>query len=119
MSRHADIRNLDLYQDRTVQDWHRDAFPSTFHAMDVDLMGYCHICRTPLYALEATTNPQKGYTVMKKLSEIASMPGFVVYHDRNVVTSSMHIADKRTFNRDEFEQVIHKIRRHHHERHHA
>lgn len=119
MSSHAQVRNVDLYQDRTVQDWHRDAFPSTYHAIDLDLMGCCHICRTPLYLIEATTNPQKGFSIMRRLSEMARVPAFVVYHDREQVTSAMHVSDGRTFNREQYEQVIHKIRRHHHERQHT
>ena len=113
MSSHVDVRNVGLYQDRTVQDWHRDAFPSTYHAIDLDLMGCCHLCREPLYLIEATTNPEKGYSILRRLALRSNLPGFVVYHDREQVTSALHINDGRRFNREGFEQVIHKIRQHH------
>lgn len=32
------IRNQALYHDRTVQDWHRETFPSDYWAIDLDLI---------------------------------------------------------------------------------
>lgn len=83
-----EILNPDLYQDRTVQDWHRERFPRQAWAIDLDLMGACHICREPLYLIEATTNPNKPTTILKKLAKRADVPGLVIFHDTTAVRSA-------------------------------
>lgn len=94
-----EILNPDLYQDRTVQDWHRqlkDAHgePLTkWKAIDLDLMGYCHICRDPLYLIESTTNEQKATTVMRALARRAQLPAFVVLHNRLEILQSRLVAN--------------------------
>lgn len=116
---HEQIRNASLYQDRTVQDWHRTAFPSNYHAIDLDLMGCCSVCRKPLYLIEATTNPNKASSILHQLSVMSGVPAFVVWHDQHDVTRAKYLGDGRTFNKERFESVIHKIRRHHDQKEHT
>ena len=76
------IQNLDLYHDRTVQDWHRWQLPSWAYAIDVDLLGYCGQCARPLYLLEASTNPHHGMRVLNMLGDLSQTPAHLVLHDR-------------------------------------
>lgn len=79
------IVNRELYQDRTVQNWHRTVFPANAWAIDLDLMGACSRCREPLYLIESTTNPDKPVTILRRLAVKADLPALVIQHDRNVV----------------------------------
>lgn len=83
-----EIMNHALYQDRTVQDWHRRVMPSDHDAIDLDLMGVCHrsYCRDPLYFIEATTNPNKPVTILRRLAEKAGAFGIVAEHDTDTIT---------------------------------
>lgn len=82
-----EVMNRELYADRTVQDWHRFSLPSDHDAIDVDLMGVCRrgFCRDPLYFIEATTNPNKPATILRRLAEKAGGFGIVVVHDTNAI----------------------------------
>lgn len=82
------ILNEALYHDRTVQDWHRRAFPASDWAIDLDLLGACNSCREPLYVIEATTNPHKPVTIMERLAQRANVPALVVLHDGNSIKSA-------------------------------
>ena len=89
---HADIRNPALYADRTVQEWHRDAFPNDYTAIDVDLLGACRRCRNTLYLIEATTNTEnKTYTIVQRLAQRSGAHAFVVFHDERVVTGAKKV----------------------------
>lgn len=81
---HAQVRNEALYQDRTVQDWHRDAFPIHHKAIDLDLFGWCPVseCNAPLYLIESSTNRDKPVSVIRALSRAASVVGLLVIHNR-------------------------------------
>lgn len=85
--RRADgIGNHELYQDRTVQDWHRVTFHRDWWAMDLDLMGACRSCYEPLYLIESTTNPNKATTMLRGLAKRADVPALVIYHrDRRII----------------------------------
>jgi hypothetical protein len=85
------IQNQQLYEDRTVQNWHRTVFPPNHDAIDIDLMGSCHRCREPLYLIESTTNPNKAYTILRKLAIRARIPALVIYHDTHVVIRGLVI----------------------------
>jgi hypothetical protein len=74
------VMNGVLYHDRTVQDWHRATFGVDAWAIDLDLVGACRRCREPLYLIEATTNPDKPTTILKRLSSLAGVPGILVRH---------------------------------------
>ena len=89
------IVNQELYADRTVQDWHRRVMSYDSDAIDVDLMGVCPVkwCRDPLYVIEATTNPNKPATILRKLAEKATMAGIVVYHDTETITGHKVVYD--------------------------
>lgn len=82
------VVNRELYADRTVQDWHRSALPRDHDAIDLDLMGVCHrgYCRDPLYLIEATTNPDKPATILRRLAERCGVFGIVVQHDTETLT---------------------------------
>lgn len=83
-----DIMNRELYQDRTVQDWHRSVMARDADAIDVDLVGVCHqsYCRDPLYWVEATTNPNKPATILRRFAELTNSVGIVVQHDTETLT---------------------------------
>ena len=89
------IQNQALYADRTVQDWHRRVMSYDSDAIDVDLMGVCAVkwCRDPLYVIEATTNPDKPASILRKLAMKAGMVGIVVYHDTEEITGFKAIHD--------------------------
>lgn len=82
------ILNDALYHDRTVQDWHRNAFPASDWAIDMDLLGACNSCREPLYLIEATTNPNKPLSILKRLAMRSHLPAFVVLHDGEYIRSA-------------------------------
>lgn len=92
---HAEVVNEALYQDRTVQDWHRDSFPRSHSAIDLDLMGACRRCSVPLYLIEATTNPNKATSMLWQLASHAGIPAFVIFHNTSVVTSARMIWPER------------------------
>jgi hypothetical protein len=87
----ATIVNAGLYADRTVQDWHRETFSRDAWAIDLDLMGACHRCRDPLYLIEATTNPNKPVTILRKLAERANVAALIIFHDTHRVTGGRMI----------------------------
>lgn len=89
-----EIGNHMLYHDRTVQDWHRNALPSSWMAIDVDLMGVCPVCKIPLYAIEATTNPNKPVTILRQLAVKADMAGIVAMHDTHGITGFRVVHDQ-------------------------
>ena len=74
------ILNPALYQDKTVQDWHRNTFPATWWAIDLDLLGACYLCRIPLYLIESTTNPNKATSILVRLADMAGLPALVILH---------------------------------------
>lgn len=88
------IGNHTLYHDRTVQDWHRDTLPSSFMAIDLDLMGVCPRCKDPLYGIEATTNPNKPVTILRQLARKADMAGIVAMHDTHGITGFRVVHDQ-------------------------
>lgn len=79
------IINAKLYADRTVQDWHRTSFPSNHTAIDIDLMGYCAVCRKPVYFIESTTNPNKPTSVLHATAITAYVPAAVIVHQQGQV----------------------------------
>lgn len=82
------ILNQALYHDRTVQDWHRDVFPASAWAIDLDLMGACNSCSEPLYLIESTTNPHKPVTILHRLAKRANLPAVVVLHENKCIKSA-------------------------------
>lgn len=90
---HVQINNRQLYEDRTVQDWHRDRFSRRADAIDLDLFGVCHLgyCREPLYLIEATTNPNKPDSILRGLARKAGVPAFVVVHNQIAPTHARQI----------------------------
>lgn len=91
MSAADGIHNEDLYHDRTVQDWHRQAFDRDCWAIDLDLMGVCRSCRQPLYLIESTTNPAKPTSILRNLGERAAVPALVVWHDTHNITGAQQV----------------------------
>ena len=89
------IMNEALYHDRTVQDWHRRVMPRDADAIDLDLFGTCRLpyCRDPLYFIEATTNPQKPVSILRRLAQKADGFGIVVVHDTETITSFRVVHD--------------------------
>lgn len=90
-----EIGNHDLYHDRTVQDWHRRELPRMCTAIDLDLMGACKSCSHPLYLIEASTNPEKGVSILRRLARAARVPAFLVLHDTAVITKTYWIEPER------------------------
>lgn len=90
-----EIQNQALYADRTVQDWHRREMPRDHDAIDLDLMGVCHrgYCREPLYFIEATTNPDKPSSILRKLAQKCDAYGFIVVHDTETITLVKVVVD--------------------------
>ena len=90
-----EVLNEALYHDRTVQDWHRRVMPRNADAIDLDLFGTCNRawCRDPLYFIEATTNPNKPVTILRRLAEKADGFGIVVEHDTETITGFRVVYD--------------------------
>lgn len=116
------IGNHALYHDRTVQDWHRDTLPSSFMAIDLDLMGVCPRCKDPLYGIEATTNPNKPVTILRQLAVKADMAGIVAMHDTETITGFRVVRDQNDAKVSlnplqsaemQLNQYIHQLRRQH------
>lgn len=106
------ILNPALYADRTVQDWHRATFPADHWAIDLDLMGACHICRDPLYLIEATTNPNKPTTILENLARRASTVAYVINHQAGEVVGGQMLFPIRhtTPTREALERQIRSLR---------
>ena len=85
------ILNQALYQDRTVQDWHRESFSASDWAIDLDLLGACNSCQEPIYLIEATTNPRKPVTILRRLAERANLPAIVILHDTERIISAQTV----------------------------
>lgn len=79
------VVNEALYHDRTVQDWHRERFHHDAWAIDLDLMGACHMCADPLYLIEATTNPEKHTSIIHQLAKRSQVPALLIVHDQECV----------------------------------
>ena len=90
-----EIQNQALYADRTVQDWHRRVMPRDADAIDLDLFGTCRLpyCRDPLYFIEATTNPQKPFSIHRRLAQKAEGFGLLVFHDTETITGFRVVHD--------------------------
>jgi hypothetical protein len=84
-----------LYEDRTVQDWHRRVFGEDCWAIDLDLLGACRRCREPLYLIEATTNPNKPTSILFNLARRAHVPALIIWHDREDPTGARQIYPDR------------------------
>lgn len=84
---HADVRNPAAYYDRTLQNWHRDAFPRSFSASDLDLYLYCHRCNDTLLLVESTANPERECHALHRLSVRSGVPAIVVVHRGGVPVS--------------------------------
>jgi hypothetical protein len=124
-----EIVNKELYQDRTVQDWHRRVMPRDADAIDVDLVGVCRhsYCREPLYWIEATTNPNKPATILRRFAQMTNAYGLVVQHDTETLTDVRVVGDpnagKWSLNRSQdlsggFAEYLNGIRHiHQHMRH--
>lgn len=84
----AEIRNEELYLDRTFQHWHRRALPADHTASDLDLFDYCHACYWPLWLYESSTSLKHPTTVMTTLAAQIrdGIPSFLVIHDRERIT---------------------------------
>ena len=80
-----EIQNQQLYHDRTVQDWHRNSFPSDWWAIDLDLVGVCNKCRESLYFIESTTNPNKATSILKRLAQKSGTTALIVYHSNGLI----------------------------------
>ncbi len=76
-----EIKNPELYADRTVQHWHRATFGPLDDAIDIDLLGACHACREPIWLAESSTNPNKATTILRKLAARANLPALLIIHD--------------------------------------
>jgi hypothetical protein len=114
------VHNRVLYQDRTVQDWHRYELPADCVAIDLDLMGYCKTCGEPLYFIEASTNPDKRTGVLRTLAYVCSRPAFLVWHHDGVVTGAriihhptQHGAEGQRLTTPQLKNSLIKIRRTH------
>jgi len=94
------IGNRELYQDRTVQDWHRRMMPRDADAIDVDLVGVCRhsYCREPLYWIEATTNPNKPATILRRFAQMTNAYGLVVQHDTEQITAFRYVNQSSLMN---------------------
>ncbi len=122
------IRNEQQYADRTVQMWHRDILTNYDHAIDLDLLGYCHIshCRKPLYWIEATSNPNKPTSVLREVCNDSKrkVPGFVILHNWQEVVGGWRIGTGQHTRRDyhteeEMRAALQLLRRQHLANHHS
>jgi hypothetical protein len=94
-----EIINMVKYLDKTVQDWHRRVFPKTSWAIDVDLLGACHICRHPLYLIEGSENPDKPISILYQLAIRANIPAFLILHrDKEVVGGRQSYPQQISYN---------------------
>ena len=86
------VRNVQLYLDRTFQDWHFQTFDSSFSAIDLDLIGCCPRCDRTIYLIEATTNEQTKCTrFVKQLAIDVGAPALLAFHHEGTVTGGRFI----------------------------
>lgn len=110
------IVNVDLYLDRTVQNWHREMLPADASAMDLDLMGYCPICCAPLYLIEATTRGDKAAPALFELARRANVPALVIRHDRRGPVAGREVwpvHHRRWTNAADIRRALLNVRAHH------
>lgn len=82
-------------------DWHRDQLDDEAAAIDLDLVGYCKRCRSPLYLVEATrANGRKTAYVLEDLARRLCAPALVVYQDKTGAHPGEILLDDRTTGRN-------------------
>ena len=112
------ILNHKLYHDRTVQNWHRK-LPDNCHAIDLDLVGICEDCRAWLYLIEGATYWDKPTTAIRWAANTLNIPAFLVVGRDDDIEGGMMIMPKRKrYDPDALADVLLKIRKYHHSRHH-
>jgi hypothetical protein len=119
---HPDVRNKTKYEAKVVNDWHRDAFPETAKAIDIDLMGSCPRCNAPLYLIEATENTEdKPTSYLRGLAERSHVEAFLVFHDGEDVTGAQKVWPRRgrQGSVEECITAFTEIRREHMKKHHG
>lgn len=104
------IANETLYHDRTVQDWHRESFPSEYWAIDLDLMGVCKRCKKPLYLIESTTNPNKPLSILSALAKELGIPGLMILHNTEKIIYARSVGKSRQLTQQELEDGIRALR---------
>jgi hypothetical protein len=107
------IRNQALYHDRTVQDWHRETFPSDYWAIDLDLVGVYKHCKQSLYAIESTTNPNKPLSILSALAAKLGIPGLMILHSNGAIVYAQVVGESRKLTRDQLEAGINRLRENH------
>ena len=63
------IRNRGAYLDRTWQEAHRREAGQYAAATDIDLMGYCGLCKMPLYVTEASMTRGRDLSHIRRLAD--------------------------------------------------
>lgn len=104
------IMSPDLYNDHTVQNWHRSSFPSTYMAIDLDLMGVCRFCKKVLYLIESTTRNNKPTTILVSLAKQVNSPAFVIVHDTKEIKYAIELNNNVKYNQEELEARINSLR---------
>lgn len=107
------VRDDDAYHDRTVQDWHRHTFGPQDDAIDIDLMGICHECREALYLIEASTNPKKATTAVRRLGTRADVPSYLVLHKDQEVLGGQLLGTWNQFDTNELAEAFRQHREEH------
>lgn len=98
--------------------------PHQATAIDIDLLGACHVksCSAPLYLIESTTNPNKTTDIIAAIAQRAGVPALLIVHDCNDAPlylawvwprSSGHVTGA-----DNVANVLLKMRQQHYTAHH-
>lgn len=80
------IRDSDEYErgSKWFAHWHRKQPDDSAKMIDLDGVGYCHICMFPIYLVEATkSKTRKTAIVTENLGKLAGLEVLVFYLDPN------------------------------------
>jgi len=78
-----EIGNRQKYDEsRWFNHWHRAQHDDDAGGIDLDFVGCCRECWTPIYLVEATEQKRrKNAHVAEELGRLANVPVFVIYRD--------------------------------------
>lgn len=78
-------------RDLTFSRWHR-TLSDDFTYIDLDYVAYCRRCRSPLALIEMSTDPNKTFTVTRKLAEAAGIQAWLlIYTKENETIGSIRM----------------------------
>jgi hypothetical protein len=90
------VRNPEKYNNKTVNEWHKQNFGKQCTAIDVDLGGYCEKCYAWLYFIEASETEAKPTGLVQRLALHSGAVALLIIHGSGEVLRARRVHPDRT-----------------------